>query len=119
MDIVMIRDAISELEQSDTTLENVQELACLYIVNEHLSNTSKSVVTEFDDILPYYNKYIDIKKRYQLNQTTESEVIQGIKDVCREICEFIQQLYCNTDMNKERICIKKMLTDLNLEYCEK
>jgi len=116
MDILAIEDAITELENSDTTFDNVHELACLYIVKEHIKPTNAAMITglnnEVNDILPYYNKYIDIKRRYQTNQTSESEVIKGIKDVCKELKEFIEQLYCSTDMNKERICIRQMITEL-------
>lgn len=123
MDIKAIKDNIEILEDADTTPDNVRELAYLYIVKDHITAGLNRVDTalndEVNDIFPYYKKYIDIKTRYQRNQTTESEVIQGMKDVCRELKEFIKQLYCNTDMNKERILIKKMLTEITFEYCDK
>jgi len=119
MDIVAINEAIQALENDTTTFENVQELACLYIVRDNLTSGLKSEssgLNEVDDILPYYNKYVDIKRRYQLHQTSESEVIAGIKSVCKELEEFITQLYQGTDMNKERICIKQMIQDLSTKY---
>ena len=71
---------------------------------------------ELQDILPYYIKYRDIKTQYQLGKTTEGEVIQGIKRVCKELAEFIDALYSGTDMNKERLCIKDMLEQLHNKY---
>jgi len=120
MDIVAIEDAISALESSPATPENVAELASLYICRDNLKQglnwTLDNVEEELQDILPYYIKYRDIKRRYQLNQATEGEVIKGIKDVCRELSEFISTLYSGTDMNKERICIKNVLSQLNSRY---
>ena len=120
MDLIAINDAISMLEESDTNASNVGELASLYIcranLEERLKQHGNGVERELEDILPYYTKYCDIKRRYQLNQTTEHEVIQGIKSVCREISEFIDALYSGTDMNKERICIKQMLDQLHNKY---
>lgn len=120
MDLVAIEDAISILEESATTPENVSELASLYICKGNLQNRLETlpdaVERELDDILPYYTKYRDIKRRYQLNQAIDSEVIHGIKDVCKEIIEFIAMMYRSTDMNKERLCIKDMIKTLAEKY---
>lgn len=120
MDIQMIRDAIEELENEDVTYDNINELASLYIVYNNLQRSGYSMITSVEsearDILPYYIKYQDIKRRYQTNQTTEGEVIQGIKKVCKELSEFIDALYSGTDMNKERLCIKDMIKQLNEKY---
>lgn len=122
MDLVAIEDTISILEESPTTPENVSELASLYICRANLQSRLKSIPdaieSELNDILPYYTKYRDIKRRYQMHQTTEGEVIKGIKDVCRELSEFIGILYSGTDMNKERMCIKHVLSQLNEKYSD-
>ena len=120
MDLIAINDAINTLVESDTTPENVAELANLYICKSNIENGLNRQINaserELKEILPYYHKYTDIKRRYQLNQTNEGEVIRGIKDVCREIAEFIAALYSGTDMNKERICIRQMLDTLHEKY---
>ncbi len=120
MDIMAIEEAIQTLENEDTTFDNVSELASLYICRQYMNKPLNLMVSgtqkELEDILPYYMKYKDIKKRYQLNQTSEGEVIQGIKNVCREIQEFISTLYSGTDMNKERLCIVKTLEQLYKKY---
>ena len=121
MDITSIAEAIKNLEAGDTTYDTVQELASLYIVYEHLVDFSDflrrdDVNEELQDIMPYYMKYRDIKRRYQFNQTNEGEVIQGIKNVCQEITEFIEALYSGTDMNKERRYIKDMISKLNAKF---
>ena len=122
MDIVAIEDAIKTLEDSSTTPENVSELSALYICRENLNHSLKLMVDagkdELEDILPYYMKYRDTKKRYQRNEAIDSEVIQGIKNVCRELKEFIAVLYQNTDMNKERLCIKEMIHTLAKKYSD-
>lgn len=120
MDIIAIQEAIESLESAETTPENVAELASLYIVSNSLKGTEDEdkVQSELEDILPYYVKYRNIKRRYQLHQALDSEVIQGIKDVCRELQEFIITLYQHTDMHRERMCIKKMLSSLWEHYKE-
>ena len=122
MDLLAIEDAIEALETAETTPETVSELASLYICQSNLKPALKSVSdavqTEYDDILPYYLKYRDTKKRYQQNQAIDSEVIHGIKDVCRELKEFIDTLYQHTDMNKERLCIKEMIRTLAKKYSD-
>lgn len=120
MDIIAIQEAIESLESAETTPENVAELASLYIVSNSLKETEDEdkVQSELEDILPYYVKYRNIKRRYQLHQALDSEVIQGIKNVCRELQEFIVTLYQHTDMHRERMCIKKMLSSLWEQYKE-
>jgi len=117
MDTIAIKEAIQSLEESETTPENVAELASLYIVYTHLTTEPVDPVeSELDDILPYYRKYRDIKRRYQLNQAIDGEVIHGMKDVCQELKEFIDMLYYSTDMNKERLCLKKLVKELAEKY---
>ena len=117
MDILAIREAIQQLEADETTFENVKELAALYTVYDHAVQESQDAVqNELSDILPYYQKYISIKRRYQLNQVIDSEVIQGIQAVCKELREFIEVLYNNTDMHRERMCIRKLINELAEKY---
>ena len=122
MDLLAIEDAIEALETAETTSETVSELASLYICHANLKHgletAPDAIKTEYDDILPYYLKYRDTKKRYQRNQAIDSEVIHGIKDVCRELKEFIAMLYQHTDMNKERLCIKEMIKELAKKYSD-
>ena len=105
MDINAIQDTIKELELGDTTLQNVSDLANLYIVRDRLLNTD--VKRELDDILPAYSDYVKVKQRYQKKEVSEGVVIKSLKYVCTEIEEFIDTLYKCTDMNKERKCIYK------------
>ena len=118
MDVVAINEAIQTLENADTTFDNVSELAALYTVRDHLQPLEYSGNNQLDDILPYYRKYTEIKRRYQLNQTTEGEVIQGMKNLCKELQEFVEDLYSHTDMNKERLCIRAFLLELNKKFCD-
>ena len=122
MDLLAIEDAIESLETAETTPETVLELSSLYICRDNLKHCLKSTVDagkdELEDILPYYMKYRETKRRYQMNDAIDSEVIQGIKDVCREIKEFIAVLYQNTDMNKERLSIKNMIRELSKKYAD-
>ena len=120
MDIIAINQAIEDLENDDTTPENVSELAALYICRDNLENRKELTVdiveSELEDILPYYLKYRTTKRKYQLNQATDGEVLQGIKDVCRELKEFIDTLYSSTDMHRERLTIKRTIRDIYEKY---
>lgn len=116
MDIQAINEAIEELEKDDTTVDNVSELASLYIVKEHLSNscmpTISSVEKELMDILPSYKKYCDIKRQYQLNLLPRKSVVNGMRGICIEIEEFINTLYSSTDTAEERHLLHNTLQQL-------
>lgn len=116
MDIVAINEAIEILENKETNFDNVSELAMLYIVRNNHQSISDSASDELNDILPCYQKYREVKGRYQQGMTSEGEVIRALKLLGQEIKEFIDNLYCNTDMNKERLYIKEMICQLNEKY---
>lgn len=114
-----INNTIEELENSNTTFENCLKLASLYIVKEHHKNADltanfnkSAVVQEYDDILPKYREYVDIKTKFQLGQVSPTLIETKIKGVCTEIYEFITTLYSCTDMKAEQDCIKEMLQKL-------
>ena len=116
MDIQAIQDNIEELENDDTTVDNVKELALLYIVREYFKKSQEpignDVITEYEDILPQYHKYIEVKKNYQKGNKTERAVEMAMRKVCKEIYEFIHMLYSCTDMPKERSYLKEMIENL-------
>ena len=117
MDIIAIKEAIEELENGDTSPDNVSELASLYIVYENLKTALKTMVErEYDDILPAYKQYCTTKRRYQLGEITEGAVIKDLKLVCTEIREFVSTIYKNTDMNRERNILTETLETLVNTY---
>ena len=118
MDIKMINDLIDELEQEDLSLSNIRNLSALYTVKKQiLGNISfDNVVKELNDILPSYEQYINIKRKYQMRETTINNVETELKNVCREIKEFIQTLYSGTDDNSERILIKNLVEELRKTF---
>ncbi len=116
MNIQAIQDNIEELETADTTVENVKELALLYIVRDNLKKSlelnGNSTISEYNDILPQYRRYIEIKRAYQLGKTSEKEVEKSIKNMCKEVQEFIYTMYKCSDMPQERRQLKSMLEKL-------
>lgn len=117
MDIYAINKAITELEKSETTYENVSELSALYIVREKLTKNSTIISNdaterELQDILPCYKKYIKIKREYQLGRATEDLLLDCMTAVCKEIKEFIESLYNNTEFFKERLKIELTIKEL-------
>lgn len=120
MDIYTIEDTIDALENSETTLDNIQLLASLYIVKDKFNNSNTSndngVKSELDDIMPAYLRYVHAKTLYQSNELNEGAVIKELKSLCTEIQEFIDILYSCTDMNRERTCIKDTICSLHNKY---
>lgn len=120
LDYEEIINTIDELENAPTTYDTCIKLASLYIVRDKIKSRSNSIVegstmviNELNDILPQYQLYCEVKRKYALNELTSEAVLMSMRDVCREIKEFIQTLYSNTDMKEERDYIKDMIINLN------
>lgn len=114
MDIQAIMDNINELENGITNVDNVQELANLYIVRDNLlKHNTNPIEQELNDILPAYKKYCVTKRKFQLKEITEEAVLSDMKLLCQEISEFIHTLYSNTDFYKERALLLQTLEDLH------
>lgn len=121
MDIQIIENTIDELEHSDISMNNAIELASLYIIrNNNLTGINKEetggIRGEIEDILPAYTEYRQVKTQYQLNNLPDFVVVKTLKLLCQEIEDVINLLYSNTDMNKERRCIKQMISNLYSRY---
>lgn len=116
MDINIINDLIADLEQAEeTSLSNARNLSALYIVRNQMTNKDmiqSDVTKELHDILPSYKRYIDMKRRYQMQETTKESVLSYMKQLCIEIKEFIRTLYSSTDMPEERTMIQQMLKEI-------
>ena len=108
-----INNTITELENGSTTFDACIKLASLYTVRDHANHMDSSVIKEYNDILPQYHKFVEIKRAYQRGELAESAVENSIKMVCVEIFELVQTIYSNTDMELERIAIKDMIHKLN------
>lgn len=122
MDIIAIEQAIEQLEQSATTVSNVNELATLYIVRQNLKNPLQTTTDGLNGdlkecLLPCYTNYVDLKQKYQRNEVTDDAIITSIKSTCQELFDFIKQLYSCTDCKKERDEIRRLIQNLsNLNY---
>jgi len=112
MDKKLINEYINELENCDTTYNNIRDLAALYIVRNEMS-TNDTVEKELSDILPAYKLYIDNKRRYQLGQLDKDSLLNKLNLLCIEIFEFITTIYRNTDSEEERQQIQKCLQKLS------
>ena len=71
---------------------------------------------ELDDIMPTYNKYIELKREYQLGNIEETSVCKALTYVCEEIFDLISTIYSGTDLYKERKAIKKLIESLKSQY---
>lgn len=117
----MVESTIQELENADTTFNNCDKLASLYIVRHYFNKglnpvvngeTSLDVIKELSDIMPHYSIYCDKKRDYQLNKVGEDVVLTSLRAVCREITEFLHTLYSSTDMPEERDIIVGTFSNL-------
>lgn len=120
MEYELIQETIEALERDETTFFNCQNLASLYIVREYLKayphGEEPQVEKELSDILPQYQQYKDIKRKYQMSEIAKEQVIKSINNVCSEIKEFFDILYRSTDMQEEREAITKIISLLYKEY---
>jgi len=106
-------DINSEIKRllQDSSYDSCQKLASLYIVRDHLQRT-ESTQKELFDILPTYSSYANIKREYELGNAGERAVINLMRDLCKEIKEFIIALHISTHSADERAHIYKTLDDL-------
>ena len=121
--VMTIRETIEDLENAPTSFENCNLLASLYICRGQNKNANMSVVndservshknisTELEDILPAYCKYVETKKRYQQFEVVDKMLIYAMSDLCREIVEFISDLYHNTETEAERALLINMINE--------
>lgn len=109
-----INATIDELESNKLTFDVCQKLASLYIIKNYYENKKDNdiVITEYNDILPSYHKFCELKRKYQLSEISEEIVYKQLKLLCTEISEFIQILFNNTDNEQEREIIKQALSTI-------
>lgn len=109
MDMLEIKNTIEELENGPTTYDNAIKLSALYTVRDNLNSDTEK---ELEDILPQFKMYIAVKKGYQLNELTADDLKFAMRSMCRDIEEFIETLYNNTELQEERDTISSMLNSL-------
>lgn len=114
MDIKTVNNLIDELEQEEVSLSTIRNLSSLYIVRKHLIGNVEvnTTVKELRDILPSYMRYIDVKRKYQLHEISIDNILIELKNVCKEIKEFIQTLYSSTDTQEERELLQILIDEL-------
>lgn len=118
LDIDLIENTIRQLEQDATTLDNCILLSSLYICRENYYNANMSVLEASNDasyrvytVLPSYDNYIETKKRYQQYEVVDKMLIYAMDNLCREIVDFISNLYHNTETEAERALLIKMINE--------
>ncbi len=110
INLAEIDTAIAELENQELTFDLCQKLSCLYIIKDHYK--SNEVIKEYNDILPSYQKFCEVKRKYQLSEVSETSMYKQLELLCSEISEFLQTLYHNTDTQHEHDIIENMLKSI-------
>ena len=116
MNLAEVNEAIQELQESSLTLSNARNLSALLNVRDYLQNSAQSfpdnLEHELNDILPQYKNYCEVKRRYQLNQASDDDIVIAMRSVCKEVKEFLLILYQNTDTKIERIMLIYMVSEV-------
>lgn len=113
MKLTEINNLIEEFKQGECSLSTIRNLAALYTVQEKLSSTpNDAVLTELYEIVPSYKQYIIAKRRQQLKEITDDNVLDTLNRLGKEIRDFIQTLYTSTSNERERQVLHKMVIDL-------
>lgn len=115
-----IDSTINELENSTTTFETCSKLSTLYIVRDHLQNAVQESLDASEDktedetinVLPSYVRYLEVKRKYQLHETTEDIIVIQLNNVCKELDNFLHLLYSSTDTVNERTVLKNLIANL-------
>lgn len=109
MDMLEINNTIEELENGATTFDNAIKLSALYTIRDNLNSDTEK---ELEDILPQFRMYVAVKRGYQLKELSEDDLKFAMRSMCRDIEEFIETLYNNTELPDERDTIHNMLNHL-------
>lgn len=113
LDLAEVEESIYTLENNlDTTRENCILLASLYLIRSNYK-TADNVESELSDILPAYRKYCQIKREFQMRESSAEKVLHYMNMVCTELSDLIQTLYSSTDMPEERECLIKTLKSIS------
>ena len=75
-------------------------------------NVKCSIDKEYADIQPRYHEYCDVKREYQLNNIPVSALETSVVYLCKEIKEFMQVLYSNSDTEFEKTAFKNVLREM-------
>lgn len=108
MDIEAIKNAITELEGSETTVKNVEELACLYILRDHLSTSAEQSFSAPTPPVSSYPSYLKLKRDYQRGIGTKDALLSAVSTLCAEIVSFSRTLYACSDCEEERTMFDKI-----------
>ena len=109
MNIQEIENTIEELENGSTTYDNCIKLSALYNVRDNIKSDTEK---ELNDILPQFRMYVAVKRKYQLGELKDEDLIFAMKSMCRDIAEFIDTLYNNTELEEEREIMHNMVSNL-------
>ena len=96
--------SIRYYEQEQPTIENCKILASLYTCLDHFDKSDEE--KELNDIIPAYQRYVEIKRKFQMHEISESALLDATRIVCLETTEFLSLLYRGSDTESERELIR-------------
>ena len=107
MNLQEIETTINELELGDTNFTTCEQLASLYIVKQNFAKQKSK--NGLNEILPWYNGYVEVKCKYAKHEVTDIAVCEATKAITKE---FLRTLYSNVDTETEKQIIKNLFTEL-------
>jgi len=131
INMVEIENAIAELEEGPTNFATCDKLASLYTVRyfyhyiqenntkdveAEKTETKNEVIVEYQDILPSYRQYTEVKRKHTLGETSEDNVLKTMQMLAKEISEFLTTLYASTESIAEREILVTKLNDFTATH---
>lgn len=91
---------------------NVQIAMEMNVSESKVSKLARKVKSKMFRVLPQFKMYVAVKKGYQLKELTAEDLKFAMRSMCRDIEEFLETLYNNTELEEERTTIHSMLENL-------
>ena len=101
-------------------------LASLYTIKDHMEHPKEKVhehyemykeepiKKEIDDVLPAYQDFKELKRKYQLGEIEKAKVLKSFDVLLLQIRELIQILYRNSDMPEERERLSNIISEMSV-----
>ena len=120
MNLAEIEKWIDILENEEMTFTGCQKLASLYICQEHakaglktmIDGSNEGIRKELCDIFPQYERYIEVKRDFQMHKTGKEELIRVLTYLCKELEEFVDALYTSSQTQEEQGVLDNLIKNL-------
>jgi hypothetical protein len=127
------QDLLNEIalcESQNHTYSNLEKLATLYVLYDHLygsnestnKDTTPSIQHSYSisrknaesgvEVLPTFFDYVEAKNAYKIGDVPKDKVLRTFNALVFEIKEMFNLIYSNTDTEEEREILYALIEDL-------